>query len=148
MIYPEPTVEQTWIIAVAAIVPLVWAFTHHGNTRKTTLMLWLPWVLFVARATYMNSRPTAPLEWRLKTAAITALMDPMTIAWPVFVLLTFGLIRLFTAPRRRREANALKDMHAGCPRCGAAAVPGAPYCPQCGYGLAPRPETNTRPEKV
>src|SRR5215207_595451 len=106
MTYPDPTVEQTLIIVVAVIAPLVWAFTHHGSTRKTTLMFWVPLFLFVARVVYMTPSPTAPLDWRLKLAAIDALMDPMTIAWPAFVLLIYFLIRLASAPRRRREAKA------------------------------------------
>ena len=105
MTYPDPTVGQTFIVAVAAMVPLVWAFTHHGFTRMLTLMLWLPWVLFVARVVYMNQSPSAPLELRLRWALMDLGMDPVTIAWPVLALLSFGLIRLFTAPRRRREAH-------------------------------------------
>jgi hypothetical protein len=101
-----------------------------------TLMLWLPLWLFVARVVYMNPRPTAPLDVRLKWALAGLLMDPMTIAWPVFVLLTFGLIRLFTAPRRRRQAKARKELTAGCPQCGAPTSPGTRYCSQCGYGLS------------
>jgi hypothetical protein len=106
MTYPEPTAVQMLIIAVAAVARLVWAFTHHGSTRMTALIVWMPLWLVVARVVYLTSSPTAPLVRRIELAAISALMDPLTIAWPVFVLVIFGLIRLFTAPRRRREANA------------------------------------------
>jgi hypothetical protein len=124
MTYPDLTGTQAAIIAVAAIVPLVWAFTHHGLTRIITLMLWLPWVLFVGRVIYRNPSPTAPLELRLRWATVDLFGDPMTIAWPVFVLLTFGLIRLFTAPRRRREANTTSQ--AAIAHASAQTVPAPP----------------------
>jgi hypothetical protein len=108
MSYPDPTTEQMLIIGVAFIAPLVWAFKHHGAMRGFTLILWLPLWLFVARVVYRNPMPTAPLEWRLRWAVIDLGGDPLTIAWPAFVLVIYGLIWLFAIPRRRREARAKK----------------------------------------
>jgi len=107
MTYPTPTVTQLVIIAVALIAPPVWAFTHHGGTRKTMLLLWGPLFLFVTRVVYLNPSPTAPLESRVDWAFYDLGMDPLTILWPVFVLLIYFLIWLFTAPRRRREARSV-----------------------------------------
>jgi hypothetical protein len=110
MTYPAPTIEQMFIIGVALLVPLVWAFTHHGNTRILTLVLTVPFWLFVSRVVYLTPSPNAPLEVRLNWAWYDLLTDPLTVAWPVFVLLTFGLIKLFTWPRRRREDKARKQL--------------------------------------
>lgn len=106
MRYGDVTNEQFIAVLVAVIAPLVWAFTHHGRTRMITLMLWAPLWLFIARIIYMNPLTGAPVELRLRYALRTLLIDPLTIAWPVFVLLVYGLIWLFTMPRRRREAKA------------------------------------------
>ena len=59
MTYPDPTVEQMLIFAVAVVAPLVWAFTHHGATRMLTLALWLPCLLFVMRVVFPGLGPLA-----------------------------------------------------------------------------------------
>jgi len=96
------------IIVAAIIVPLVWAFTHHGNDRVLTLMLWMPFWLFVARVVYLTPSPDAPLEMRLNWAWVDLLTDPLTLAWPTVVILTYALIKLFTWPSRRGKAKAAR----------------------------------------
>lgn len=139
MSYPDPTTEQMLIIGVAFIAPLVWAFKHHGAMRGFTLMLWLPLWLFVARVVYLTPMPTATLEWRIRWAVLDLIGDPLTIAWPLFVIVIYGLIRLFTFPRRRREARAQTSPQA--PKIvgrGARDLRRAEYCPQCGVELIHR----------
>ena len=85
----EPlTVTQMLILVVAATVPFVYAFTHHGRARETILALWLPCWLFISRVVSpaIGRWPAgAPLELRLKIEAGYSLMDPLTLAWPLLV---------------------------------------------------------------
>jgi hypothetical protein len=141
MTYPAPTNEQTLVIAVAIIAPLVWALTHHGNQRRDTLMLWVPWLLFVSRVIYMNPRPTAPLEQRVRWAVEDIFMDPMTIGWPAFVFVTFGLIGAVTARRQQREANIRAAASANPPPSPASERPAAPT------GLPKPPSPQLQPER-
>lgn len=104
--YAEPIGVQLLLIGVAGILPLVWAFKHHGRTRMLTLIIWIPLWLFVVRVFYFYSSPGIPLEVRVRWALSALGADPLSLAWPLFVLLIYGLIWLFTMPRRRREANA------------------------------------------
>ncbi len=90
--YREPTGAE-WLIVVAALVgPLVYAFKHHGRARMVALMVWLPLWLFVTRLAFY--RPITHRTWDFQWAATALYDDPLTIAWPAFVLGVYGLIRL------------------------------------------------------
>ncbi len=63
-------------------------------------------MLFVARVvspTIGHFPVGASLEQRLLIAALNLAMDPMTLAWPIFVFMVFGVIRRW---RRGREASS------------------------------------------
>ena len=82
------TSVQIFLSFAALIVPLVWAFTHHGSARVFGLMVSVPLYLFVVHG----------------FSLVDLLTNPLSVVWPVCVLVVYALIRLFTWPRRRREA--------------------------------------------
>jgi hypothetical protein len=111
------TWTQLIIILVAATVPLVYAFTHHGRARENTLVVWLPFVLFVSRVVHpsLYGRPspawaTASLEDRLRWATLALSMDPATIGWPLLVWLIFFLGRLRGRASGRKERESAEAM--------------------------------------
>jgi RNA polymerase subunit RPABC4/transcription elongation factor Spt4 len=116
MVRADPTMTQTIIILVAATVPLVYAFTHHSRARESTLVLWLPFVLFVSRAVYppLIGLPSAgTLEERLRWATITLFADPATIGWPVLVWVIFFLVRLRSRRSGRKTAESSNALGQG-----------------------------------
>jgi hypothetical protein len=99
MAYREPT-EAEWLIVVAALVgPLVYAFKHHGRARMVALIVWLPMLLFVTRLAFY--RPVTHPTWDFQWAATAFYDDPLTIAWPAFVLGVYGLRRLVRRSRSK-----------------------------------------------
>jgi membrane protease YdiL (CAAX protease family) len=85
---PLTVIQLIIIFVVAATVPLVYAFTHHGRAREITLALWLPCWLFVSRVVSpaIGRWPAgASREERLRWAAVSLLSDPLTFAWPLLV---------------------------------------------------------------
>jgi RNA polymerase subunit RPABC4/transcription elongation factor Spt4 len=163
MTYRGPTGPEMLIIAIAFIVPLVYAFTHHGRARKLTLMVWLPAGLLVARAVYYV--PAAGLRPTPLVLAIYTLMDPLTLFWPAGVLIFYGVGRFFRRSRRRekqsdpaldgadRAQRVVNNATAGrpasaaptkrCLGCGRTLPAQTRQCPQCHYTFTALPTLPT-----
>jgi RNA polymerase subunit RPABC4/transcription elongation factor Spt4 len=106
------------IIVVAATVPLVYAFTHHGRAREITLVLWLPFWLFVMRVVSpaLGRWPAgASLEERLRWAAFALLTDPLTIVWPLLLWLIFFWRRRAARKSGRKDIESTEAMGQGAP---------------------------------
>ena len=93
MIYQQPTGAE-WLVVLAALVgPLVYAYKRHGDARMVALMAWMPLWLFVTRMALY--RPITQRSWDYQWGITASYNDPLTFAWPLFVLAVYGPIWLF-----------------------------------------------------
>lgn len=145
----EPTATQIVVVLAALAIPLAWGFTHDGLARIVALMLWLPCGLFVYRAAFFDIPLDAPLILRLRLAGLHAGFDPLTIVWPLLVLLIAGIYELTIAPCRRREAIAAQTRRSAvtygtnsrykhCLGCARLIPLSVSTCPHCDYLYSPR----------